>query len=240
MDDAIIEADSVSKSFSLGKNKSIDILKDISFTAYSNEFLSIVGPSGSGKSTLLKCVSGLLEPTTGLVKVNALNPYLLSPAKIAKMRRTEIGFIFQSYSLVPALPVLENIVLPLRLSGKKISNSKVEALLNSMNFSADLGSFVNTLSGGEQQKVAIARVLVTNAEIIFADEPTGAVDENSKELIFNTLRKLADNGACVVMVTHDIDLASKTDRALILKDGKLVKVLNKPDTTGLLEMIEKG
>ncbi|MBL3530045.1 ABC transporter ATP-binding protein [Companilactobacillus zhachilii] len=240
MDDAIIEADSVSKSFSLGKNKSIDILKDISFTAYSNEFLSIVGPSGSGKSTLLKCVSGLLEPTTGLVKVNALNPYLLSPAKIAKMRRTEIGFIFQSYNLVPALPVLENIVLPLRLSGKKISNSKVEALLNSMNFSADLGSFVNTLSGGEQQKVAIARVLVTNAEIIFADEPTGAVDENSKELIFNTLRKLADNGACVVMVTHDIDLASKTDRALILKDGKLVKVLNKPDTTGLLEMIEKG
>lgn len=240
MDDAIIEADSVSKSFSLGKNKSIDILKDISFTAYSNEFLSIVGPSGSGKSTLLKCVSGLLEPTTGLVKVNALNPYLLSPAKIAKMRRTEIGFIFQSYNLVPALPVLENIVLPLRLSGKKISNSKVEVLLNSMNFSADLGSFVNTLSGGEQQKVAIARVLVTNAKIIFADEPTGAVDESSKELIFNILRKLADNGACVVMVTHDIDLASKTDRALILKDGKLVKVLNKPDTTGLLEMIEKG
>ncbi|MFC6259384.1 ABC transporter ATP-binding protein [Levilactobacillus fujinensis] len=192
MNEKLIEVQGISKSFVLDKSKSVGILNNISFSAHSNEFLSIVGPSGSGKSTLLKCMSGLLEPTEGQVIINSINPYRLSPSKIAKMRRTDIGFIFQSYNLVPALPVFENVVLPLRLSGKKISKSEVEDLLKSMNFTADLGSFVDTLSGGERQKVAIARVLVTHARIIFADEPTGAVDASSKELIFKRLRKLGE------------------------------------------------
>lgn len=240
MNEQVIKINGISKSFALDKSKSVNILKNISFSAYSNEFISIVGPSGSGKSTLLKCISGLLKPTKGTININSVDPYLLSPSKVAKMRRTEIGFIFQSYNLVPALPVFENIVLPLRLSGKKISKTNIEKLLNSMNFSADLENFVNTLSGGERQKVAIARVLVTNAKIIFADEPTGAVDESSKRLIFKILRKLADSGVCVIMVTHDIDLASKTDRSLILKDGKLIKILNRPNSAELLEEMEKG
>ncbi|WP_125565224.1 ABC transporter ATP-binding protein [Companilactobacillus insicii] len=240
MNEQVIKINGISKSFALDKSKSVNILKNISFSAYSNEFISIVGPSGSGKSTLLKCISGLLKPTKGTININSVDPYLLSPSKVAKMRRTEIGFIFQSYNLVPALPVFENIVLPLRLSGKKISKTNIEKLLNSMNFSADLENFVNTLSGGERQKVAIARVLVTNAKIIFADEPTGAVDESSKRLIFKILRKLAGSGVCVIMVTHDIDLASKTDRSLILKDGKLIKILNRPNSAELLEEMEKG
>lgn len=230
----LIKVDRISKQFELEKNKSIAVLKDIFFSAYSNEFLSIVGPSGSGKSTLLKCISGLLEPNDGNVNINSMNPYQLSPAQIAKMRRTQIGFIFQSYNLIPSLPVFENVVLPLRLSRKRISKYNVEKLLRSMNYTASLDNFVNTLSGGEQQKVAIARVLVTHAQIIFADEPTGAVDVKSKDLIFNILRRLVDAGACVIMVTHDVDLAAKTDRALILKDGQLLKMLNKPSTARLI------
>lgn len=240
MNEKLIEVQGISKSFVLDKSKSVGILNNISFSAHSNEFLSIVGPSGSGKSTLLKCMSGLLEPTEGQVIINSINPYRLSPSKIAKMRRTDIGFIFQSYNLVPALPVFENVVLPLRLSGKKISKSEVEDLLKSMNFTADLGSFVDTLSGGERQKVAIARVLVTHARIIFADEPTGAVDASSKELIFKRLRKLSDDGACIIMVTHDVDLASRTDRALVLKDGRLIQTLTKPSASQILEEIERG
>lgn len=235
----VIEVQELSKAFSLGKGKSISILKKLSFSAYSGEFISIVGPSGSGKSTLLKCMSGLLAPTQGSVKIEAVDPYRLSPSKTAKMRRTKIGFIFQSYNLVPALPVFENIVLPLRLSGSKIDRPSVERLLSSMNFTASLDSFVKTLSGGERQKVAIARVLVTQATIIFADEPTGAVDASSKKIIFERLRWLADNGACVIMVTHDVDLAAMTDRALVLKDGQLVKVLTKPSASKILAEIAR-
>ncbi len=156
------------------------------------------------------------------------------------MRRHEIGFIFQSYNLVPALPVFENIVLPLRLSGQKIDRQAVVQLMDKMNFAADLNSFVANLSGGEKQKVAIARVLLTKAKIIFADEPTGAVDSASKEIIFNLLRSLVDQGACVIMVTHDIELATKTDRTLTLKDGKIEQIFTKPKVEDLLASIEKG
>jgi len=240
MNENVIAVQELSKNFNLGKGKSISVLKNISFLACSNEFISIVGPSGSGKSTLLRCMSGLLNPTQGSVKLDAIDPYQLSPSKTAKMRRTKLGFIFQSYNLVPALPVFENVILPLRLSGIKIDRPSVERLLKSLNFTAKLTSFVGTLSGGEQQKVAIARVLVTRARIIFADEPTGAVDAKAKEIIFDRLRKLADNGACVIMVTHDVDLAARTDRALVLKDGQLIKTLTNPDATEILAAIGKG
>lgn len=228
----------IHQAFALG-NKTIPILKGISLSAQSQEFLSIVGPSGSGKSTLLNCMSGLTQPTAGQVLINNVNPYQLSPSKLAQMRRQEIGFIFQSYNLVPALPVFENIVLPLRLSGEKIQRKTVQNLLEKMNFAADLNSFVTNLSGGEKQKVAIARVLLTHSKIIFADEPTGAVDSISKEIIFTLLRKLADDGACVVMVTHDIELAMRTDRTIILKDGLIQENLIKPTASQLLTTMEE-
>lgn len=240
MTEKVIVVQELSKDFSLGKHKSIHILKNISFSAASNDFISIVGPSGSGKSTLLKCLSGLLKPTNGSISIDRVNPYQLSPSQTAKMRRTTLGFIFQSYNLVPALPVFENIVLPLRLAGKQVDRTSVEQLLKKLNFTADMNSFVTTLSGGEQQKVAIARVLVTHAKIIFADEPTGAVDASSKKIIFDCLRTLADNGACVIMVTHDIELAAMTDRSLILRDGQLIKLLTNPTASEILAQIERG
>ncbi|MBA1394939.1 ATP-binding cassette domain-containing protein, partial [Lactobacillus sp. XV13L] len=142
------------------------------------------------------------------------------------------------YNLVPALPVYENAILPLRLSGKSVDRECVKELLEKMNFAADLNSFVNNLSGGERQKVAIAWVLLTEAKVIFADEPTGAVDSISKKIIFELLNQLVKNGACVVMVTHDIELASKTDRTIILKDGMIKKIMNKPISQDLLDTIE--
>ena len=236
----VISVDNITKEVALSTNKTIKILNNVSLAAYANEFLSIVGPSGSGKSTLLKSMSGLMQPTAGKVTINATDPYRLRPSQTAKMRRHEIGFIFQSYNLVPALPVFENIVLPLRLSGQKIDRQAVVQLMDKMNFAADLNSFVANLSGGEKQKVAIARVLLTKAKIIFADEPTGAVDSASKEIIFNLLRSLVDQGACVIMVTHDIELATKTDRTLTLKDGKIEQIFTKPKVEDLLASIEKG
>ncbi|MHC9536935.1 ABC transporter ATP-binding protein [Dellaglioa sp. BT-FLS60] len=240
MSKEVISINHISKEVSLSDNTKITILKDINLHAYSNEFLSIVGPSGSGKSTLLKCMSGLLQPTEGYVEINATDPYKLSPSQMAKMRRQEIGFIFQSYNLIPALPVMENIVLPLRLGRKKINRNEITDLLKKMNFLASPDSFVTSLSGGEKQKVAIARVLVTNAKIIFADEPTGAVDSVSKEIIFKLLRELADNGACVVMVTHDIEMAARTDRTITLKDGMVKQIFTKPNAQTLLTAIEEG
>ena len=240
MKTAVISAQGISKEVVLGNNQTISIFKDISLTTYAGEFLSIVGPSGSGKSTLLKALSGLLPPTSGSIRINQINPYELRPSQIAKVRRSEIGFIFQSYNLVPALPVFENIVLPMRLSGQKIERQVVAKLLRDMRFNADINSAISSLSGGEQQKVAIARVLLTKAKIVFADEPTGAVDSVSREIIFNLLKDLTHNGACVVMVTHDVELATKTDRTMVLKDGCIKQIFTKPDSQTLLNAIEAG
>ncbi|MFD1420915.1 ATP-binding cassette domain-containing protein [Lactiplantibacillus songbeiensis] len=126
MNAKVINVQELSRNFSLGKGKFISVLKSISFFAYANEFISIVGPSGSGKSTLLKCMSGLLKPTQGSIKIDAIDPYRLLPSKTARMHRTKIGFIFQSYNLVPALPVFENVVLPLRC----LANKSIKQVLN--------------------------------------------------------------------------------------------------------------
>lgn len=233
-----VKVTNLSKEFLLGPDKTVSILKDVSLSVNFGEFVSILGVSGSGKSTLLNCLSSLSEPTSGEVVINGVNPYKLKDGKLAKFRRQDIAIIFQNYNLVPALPVLENVTLPLRLSGKTVDSHHVKALLDGLNFKADLSSLVSTLSGGEQQKVAISRAILADSKIIFADEPTGALDSVSRKLIFDFLRQLASQGKCVFMVTHDIELASKTDRALILKDGKISQQLMKPSATELYQALE--
>ncbi|WP_082622245.1 ABC transporter ATP-binding protein [Lentilactobacillus rapi] len=152
-------------------------------------------------------------------------------------RRTQVGFIFQSYNLIPALPAFDNIVLPLRLSRKKVDKQKIDQLLKDINFNAAPANFVTALSGGERQKVAIARVLVSNCRVIFADEPTGALDSVSGKIIFGLLRDLTKQGVCVVMVTHDIEMAANTDRAITLRDGQLRQILDKPNAQDLFEAL---
>lgn len=238
MNTVAVEVKHLSKKFQIDKNKDILVLRDISFEANYGEFVSILGVSGSGKSTLLNCISSLSAPTEGIVKVNNCNPYQLKNSRLSKFRREDISFIFQSYNLLPALPVLENVALPLRLSHKKVCRDDIKTLLDKMNFRADLMSSVSSLSGGEKQKVAIARAILSKTRIIFADEPTGALDSTSRKIIFEMLADLAQEGRCVIMVTHDIELASQTDRALILKDGKIYQELFNPTAEALYKALE--
>lgn len=238
MNTVAVEVKHLSKKFQIDKNKDILVLRDISFEANYGEFVSILGVSGSGKSTLLNCISSLSAPTEGVVKVNNCNPYQLKNSRLSKFRREDISFIFQSYNLLPALPVLENVALPLRLSHKKVCRDDIQTLLDKMNFRADLMSSVSSLSGGEKQKVAIARAILSKTRIIFADEPTGALDSTSRKIIFEMLADLAQEGRCVIMVTHDIELASQTDRALILKDGKIYQELFNPTAEALYKALE--
>ena len=228
--DYILKVKGLYHQFLLGNNKTLQVLKNVSLSASRGEFISILGISGSGKSTLLKCISSLLEPTSGEVILNGINPYKIRNAKLSSIRRNEVSFIFQAYNLIPSLP--------LRLSQKKLTIKNVENLLKRMKFNAGLNDFVGTLSGGEQQKVAIARAVIADSDIIFADEPTGALDSISREVIFELLRELVGAGKCVIMVTHDIELASKTDRALILKDGKIFKELHRPSGEELYKILE--
>lgn len=238
MNTVAVEVKHLSKKFQIDKNKDISVLRDISFEANYGEFVSILGVSGSGKSTLLNCISSLSAPTEGVVKVNNCNPYQLKNSRLSKFRREDISFIFQSYNLLPALPVLENVALPLRLSHKKVCRDDIQTLLDKMNFRADLMSSVSSLSGGEKQKVAIARAILSKTRIIFADEPTGALDSTSRKIIFEMLADLAQEGRCVIMVTHVIELASQTDRALILKDGKIYQELFNPTAEALYKALE--
>ena len=238
MNTVAVEVKHLSKKFQIDKNKDISVLRDISFEANYGEFVSILGVSGSGKSTLLNCISSLSAPTEGVVKVNNCNPYQLKNSRLSKFIREDISFIFQSYNLLPALPVLENVALPLRLSHKKVCRDDIQTLLDKMNFRADLMSSVSSLSGGEKQKVAIARAILSKTRIIFADEPTGALDSTSRKIIFEMLADLAQEGRCVIMVTHDIELASQTDRALILKDGKIYQELFNPTAEALYKALE--
>ncbi|MDM7515136.1 ABC transporter ATP-binding protein [Lentilactobacillus sp. TOM.63] len=238
MNQQVISIQNITKTVTTGgKEKNLEILHGVSLTANQGEFLSIVGPSGSGKSTLLHCMSGLSKPTSGSVTILGVDPYKLRPAKSAIFRRTQVGFIFQSYNLIPALPAFDNIVLPLRLSRKKVDEQKIDQLLKDINFNADPANFVTALSGGERQKVAIARVLVSNCRVIFADEPTGALDSVSGKIIFGLLRDLTKQGVCVVMVTHDIEMAAHTDRAITLRDGQLRQILDKPNAQELFEAL---
>lgn len=238
MNTVAVGVKNLSKKFHIDKNKEITVLRDISFSAGYGEFVSILGVSGSGKSTLLNCISSLSGPTEGVVTVNGCNPYQLKNNRLSQFRREDISFIFQSYNLLPALPALENVALPLRLSHKKISKNDIRALLDKMNFKAELMSPVSSLSGGEKQKLAIARAILSNTRIIFADEPTGALDSTSRKIIFKMLADLAHEGRCVIMVTHDIELASQTDRALILKDGKIYQELFTPTVEALYKALE--
>ncbi|MCT3231019.1 ABC transporter ATP-binding protein [Lactiplantibacillus plantarum] len=233
----MIIANKISKQIQLADHD-VEILHETTIHAKTGEFLSVIGPSGSGKTTLLNCLSGLVKPTSGEFYIDGQCIQSLSAQKLAQLRRTTISTIFQSYNLLPALNVLDNVILPLRLNHQRISKVNVETLLGDLNFKASLSQFPSQLSGGEQQKVAIARTLVMHAKIIFADEPTGALDSMSREVIFQQLRELANNGVCIIMVTHDIEQAARTDRALILSDGHIVSEVERPSVDQLFTQMD--
>ena len=236
---SIIVAQNVKKSFSTGggrKRRVTEVLRGVSLSLEAGEMVSIVGPSGSGKSTLLYCLSGLEAADSGSIEVMGTQVVRASRNSLFKMRRDHVGFIFQSYNLIPSLSAGENVSLPARLAGRPLAKKQVESVLESVGLRGREKSRPGDLSGGEQQRVAIARVLAARPDVVFADEPTGALDSKNGREVLGMLRKIADDPRrSVVVVTHDLEAASLADRILVLKDGQVVRVMGRSTAAQILE-----
>lgn len=211
----------VTKSFRIASSK-IDVLKGVSFSARRGEWLALVGASGSGKTTLLDIVGTISRPDTGRVLIDGADTTAMSSRQTVLFRRKRIGFVFQSYHLLPELTVLENAMLPGMLEGKavRVCRKRAESLLECLGLSHRLAHRPNELSGGEQQRVAIARALQNEPELLLADEPTGNLDSVTGKGILEIFRSIHDEGKMtIVMVTHDHTIAALADRILELRDG---------------------
>lgn len=211
----------VTKSFRIASSK-IDVLKGVSFSARRGEWLALVGASGSGKTTLLDIVGTISRPDTGRVLIDGADTTAMSSRQTVLFRRKKIGFVFQSYHLLPELTVLENAMLPGMLEGKavRVCRERAESLLERLGLSHRLAHRPNELSGGEQQRVAIARALQNEPELLLADEPTGNLDSVTGKGILEIFRSIHEEGKMtIVMVTHDRSIAALADRILELRDG---------------------
>ena len=207
----------------------------ISVAFHRGSFTAIMGPSGSGKSTLMHCLAGLDRITSGKVFLGGVELSELSDKQLTTVRRDKVGFIFQAFNLLPMLTAAQNIVLPLDLAGRRADQAKMNAIVTSLGLTDRLNHLPSELSGGQQQRVAIARALVTEPEVIFADEPTGALDSTNGAQLHAYLRTGArELRQAIVMVTHDPNAAAYADRALILCDGHIVGDLDAPDADAVL------
>lgn len=204
---------------------SLRVVKEVAMTVEAGEFIAIVGKSGSGKTTLLSLLSGLERPSSGRVVLDGKDITRASEDELALFRRRNVGFIFQTFNLIPTLTAWENVVLP--LFPEKMTDQerceKAMALLDQMEMGHRVDHLPSALSGGEKQRVAIARALVNKPKIVFADEPTGNLDSQTGEAIMNILKRFhADNGLSLLMVTHDLDLAKGADHIVRMQDGEVV------------------
>lgn len=210
---------------------------DLDITA--GEFTAIMGPSGSGKSTLMHCLAGLDSISGGEVFIADTPLSGLSDKELTQLRRDRIGFIFQSFNLIPTLNAAENITLPLDIAGKKPDSQWFDLVIDTVGLRDRLSHRPSELSGGQQQRVACARALVSRPDIIFADEPTGNLDSTSSAEVLGFLRRSVDEfGQTIVMVTHDPVAASFADRVIFLKDGLVVAELTRPDRDQVLDQMK--
>ena len=204
-------------------------LNDVSVDFFSGQFTAIMGPSGSGKSTMLNVLAGLDTITSGSVQLEGVALEGLSDDKLTRLRRDRIGFVFQSFNLIPTLDAKANILLPSRLANHKVDQSLFELIVSSLGIDDRLHHFPSQLSGGQQQRVALARALVTAPAIIVADEPTGNLDSASTEEVLSLLRSAVDElGQTIIMVTHDQHVAERSDRVLVVRDGQITDDLWDP------------
>ncbi|PRY57974.1 putative ABC transport system ATP-binding protein [Knoellia remsis] len=214
-------------------------LDGVSLDIAAGEFTAIMGPSGSGKSTLMHCAAGLDSVTSGVVKLGRVDLTALREKDLTKVRRDYIGFIFQSFNLIPTLSAQENIVLPLSIAGRKPDPEWFDTVIDTVGLRDRLTHRPGELSGGQQQRVACARALVSRPAVIFADEPTGNLDSTSGAEVLAFLRRSVDEfGQTIVMVTHDPGAASWTDRVVFLADGQIVTELREPTPDLILETMK--
>ena len=219
----ILEAQHITKTYKIGERK-IDVLKDISLKIEAGEVVAIVGSSGSGKSTLISMLSGLDQPTRGRIFVNSQDITDKTEDELAPLRNRTIGFVFQSFHLVPSLTAMENITFPAELNGDPQAYAKAEALLRRVGIWERADNFPHQLSGGEKQRVAICRALINQPSIIFADEPTGNLDSANSTEILNLLFELhREKESTLVLVTHNMEIARMADRVVPLQDGEIVR-----------------
>jgi len=218
-------------------DRSVVALDGVTVALSRGSFTAIMGPSGSGKSSFLHVAAGLDRPTSGSVSVGDLELGKLSERRLTKLRRQRIGFVFQAFNLMPSLTVAQNIGLPLRLDRRRPRRAEVRAAADRVGLGTRLRHYPSQLSGGQQQRVAIARALITRPEVLFADEPTGALDIGNGRAVLMLLRELADDGQTVVMVTHDPAAATFADRVILLADGRIAGSLDHPSADDVAERL---
>ncbi|MFI0510297.1 ABC transporter ATP-binding protein [Streptomyces sp. WSLK1-5] len=201
---------------------SVTALHDVTLAFPRGSFTAVMGPSGSGKSTLLHCAAGLDRPTSGSVTLDGTELTTLSETRLTRLRRERIGFVFQAFNLLPSLTAEQNVALPLGLAGRRVPKARIREVLQQVGLAERARHRPTELSGGQQQRVALARALVTRPEVLFGDEPTGALDSRTGREVLALLRAMVDReGQTVVMVTHDPVAASYADRVVFLVDGRV-------------------
>ena len=222
---SIVRLQDVSKIYGSG-DAQVRALDDVSVGFGAGEFTAIMGPSGSGKSTMMHILAGLDAPTSGHVFVEDTDITTLKDTALTKLRRDRIGFVFQSFNLVPTLDARANILLPMRLAGKAPEKEWFDLIVNSLGIADRLSHRPSEMSGGQQQRVAVARALMSRPAVIVADEPTGNLDSHSTDEVMDLLRRAVDElGQSVIMVTHDTATAVYADRVLVCRDGRIVSDL---------------
>ena len=226
----ILELYKVSKTYRSG-SRALTVLDDIAFSVTAGETFALVGPSGSGKTTLLGLCAGLDQPTDGSIWLNGIKLDTLTEDERAQVRNEHVGFIFQNFQLLPTLTALENVMVPLELQGQRKVRPRAMDLLDKVGLAERANHYPVQLSGGEQQRVALARAFANEPSIMFADEPTGNLDEETSQRVEQLLFDLnREAGTTLVLVTHDLELAAKTHRTLKLKGGRIAEeIRNEPN-----------
>ncbi|TFJ94881.1 3-hydroxy-3-methylglutaryl-CoA lyase [Platysternon megacephalum] len=236
---AVVEATGLVKTYGAGAQV-VRAVDNVSVAFAPGTFTAIMGPSGSGKSTLMHCLAGLDEITSGSVRLDSVELAGMSDRYLTQLRREKVGFVFQQFNLLPGLTMLENIRLPLRLAGMKPDIGYEQRLIDSLGLANRLDHRPSELSGGQQQRAAIARALITHPAVVFADEPTGALDSKNGVAILEYLRRAStEDNQSIVMVTHDANAASYASRVLLMSDGRIVDDLSAPPAGALLAAIAR-
>ncbi|WP_244834476.1 ABC transporter ATP-binding protein [Clostridium sp. BJN0001] len=221
----VIEMKNISKSYHVGSETQLDILKDINMTVKKGEFVSIIGPSGSGKSTLMNIIGALDRQTEGTYILDDSDMSEVSDDGLSDIRNSKIGFVFQTFNLIPRSTALKNVELPMLYAGvpSKVRSNRAKELLKLVGMEERMFHQPNELSGGQKQRVAIARALSNDPEIILADEPTGALDSATGRLVMDIFHKVHElEGKTIVLITHNRDLADETERLITIRDGRIV------------------